>query len=72
MLELFGLSDVIFHAMPARVTIIESPMPVNAGRADVNLFTQETNGKATSLSGRSEGDATKISRCRPIPALLEI
>ena len=39
MLEAIGLPVVIFDAMLARVTIVEFPIPVNAGRANAHLFT---------------------------------
>ena len=39
MLEPIGLSVVVFDAMLARFTIVEFPILVNAGRANVHLFT---------------------------------
>ena len=70
MLKPFGLSVAVSDATLARVTIVESLIPVSAGRANVNLFAlliQEISGKANALSGRSEGGryAAKISRFRP-------
>ena len=39
MLEPIGLSVVVFDAMLSKVTIVEFPIPVNAGHANVHLFT---------------------------------
>ena len=58
MLKPLGPSVVVSDAMLARVTIIGSAIPAEAGRAIVNLFTpliEEVNRKATALSCQPEG-----------------
>ena len=53
MLEPFGLFVVVSDVTLARVTIVESLIPVNADRANVNLFTLPQPRQSLSRASRS-------------------
>ena len=58
----FGLFVVVSDATLTRVTIVESPIPSTpAVQTSLALSIQEMNGKATALSGHTEGGRNAVN-----------